>query len=49
MMYTVEMFDEMVFDTVVVFKGTLTECREYVTDAEEDLCIVAPDGFTTIE
>ena len=49
MMYTVEMFDEMVFDAVVVFKGTLSECREYVANAEENLCIVAPDGFTTIE
>ena len=49
MMYTVEMFDEMVFDAVVVFRGTLSECREYVANAEENLCIVAPDGFTTIE
>lgn len=49
MMYMVEMFDEIVFDAVVVFKGTLSECREYMANAEEEMAIIAPDGFTIIK
>lgn len=49
--YTVTAFDELCFDDVKVFTGTLNECIEYVKGDTDntDYCIVAPDGFTAIE
>ena len=52
-MYTVNAFDEFVFDTITVFKGTLEQCLKYVKDIDNDEIelydITAPDGYTTIE
>jgi hypothetical protein len=49
-MYTVYAYDDMVCDAVVVFEGSLEECREYVADDEfDEFEIVAPDGFTSVE
>ena len=56
MKYTVMMFDETTFDEMVVFKGTLTECKKIATKCnkiaeeygDEPVYIVAPDGFTVV-
>ena len=49
-MYIVYAYDDMVCDAVVVFEGSLEECREYVADDEfDEFEIVAPDGFTSVE
>ncbi len=50
-MYSVFMYDEMTMDDVVVFEGTLIECKTYIAedDYPEELYIVEPDGFTVVE
>lgn len=49
-MFTVHAFDEFVFDDVVVFEGSLEECRDYVAGGEDEgLYIEAEDGFTVVE
>lgn len=49
-MFAVYVFDEMVMDDVVVFEGSLEECRNYVAgDEDESLYIVAEDGFSVAE
>lgn len=53
-MYSVKYYDDGISEDVTVFEGTVTECLEYVSEAEadpdydcfEDLFIVEPDGFT---
>lgn len=47
MMYTVWAFDEMVFDDVVLFTGTLADCKAY-KGTNDELYVVAPDGFTVV-
>ena len=47
MMYTVWAFDEMVFDDVVLFTGTLAQCKEF-KGTDDELYVVAPDGFTVV-
>ena len=50
-MFTVCAYDDMVVDEVVVFEGTLEECRQYIANDEwsDELYIVAEDGFTVVE
>lgn len=50
-MFTVWTHDDAVVDEVMVFEGTLEECRAYVADDEwgDELYIVEPDGFTVVE
>lgn len=55
-MYTVMYFDEAIYDDVAIFRGTLTDCRDWITDAitnyddeEGDYFIVAPDEYTIVE
>lgn len=48
-MFAVYVFDEMVMDDVMVFEGGLEECRAYVAGDEDDLYIVAEDGFSEVE
>lgn len=50
-MFTVMTHDDMVVDEMVVFEGTLQECREYIADDEcgDELYIVAEDGYTVVE
>ena len=48
-MFTVYTFDDAACDDVMVFSGSLTDCRNYVGDATDEYYIVAPDGFTTID
>ena len=43
------MYDEMWCDEEMVFEGTLAECRAYIKGFEDELYIVAPDGFTTVD
>lgn len=47
-MFAVCVFDEMVWDDMVVFEGTLEECRAVVAE-DEEFFIVAEDGFTVVE
>lgn len=49
-MYTVWTYDDATCDGMMVFEGTLAECREYIKGSEdEEFYIVAPDGFTDVE
>ena len=47
MMYTVWTFDELAFDDVVIFTGTLAQCKEF-KETDDELYVVAPDGFTVV-
>ena len=49
-MFTVWMTDDLCCDDVMVFSGTLDECRAYAADDEfDEMYIVEPDGFTVWE
>lgn len=50
-MFTVYMYDDGMMDDVMVMQGTLATCQQYVAtdDTEDDLFIVAPDGFTVVD
>ena len=51
-LYTVQYFDEATWDDAVVFTSTLAQCREWMTDNDDDLdefFIVAPDGYTVVD
>lgn len=47
-MYSVMYFDEACWDDLIVFVGSLDDCRTYV-DGDDELFIVAPDGFTVVD
>jgi len=50
-MYSVWTLDGLWLDDVMVFEGTLEECKAYVAEDEfdEELYILEPDGFTVYE
>lgn len=49
MMYTVWTYDDATCDDVMVFQGTLSQCRDYVGDDVDEFYVEAPDGFTVVD
>lgn len=48
--WTVQWINDDTMDDVVIYEGTLEQCKQYIAeDGGDDLFIVEPDGFTVYE